>query len=203
MDCDLTISQQNVLKHANFTSKWDFVLNENAYTKKSTFYWEFQRFLIFKLFIALRHNYIRYKKTKQFSCRVLIEWIKLNFPSRLSLLLFTLGMFSSSVGTCGCHSGRLVQPHQRNCSRNSVFSRVSIVFVSGPVSSFVCITLQKWTIWSHVFWPHCSDKSSTSNMKIDTLSFLGCILAQHPPKVFHPHIHVLFPVSVNLRCLFF
>lgn len=37
-------------------------------------------------------------------------------------------------------------------------------------------------------------------MKIDTLSFLGCILAQHPPKVFHPHIHVLFPVSVNLRC---
>lgn len=124
----------------------------------------------------------------------------MNFLSRLSLLLFTLGMFSSYVGTCGCHSGRLVQPHQRNCSRNSVFSRVSIVFVSGPVSSFVCITLQKWTIWSHVFWPHCSDKSSTSNMKIDTLSFLGCILAQHPPKVFHPHIHVLFPVSVNLRC---
>ena len=124
----------------------------------------------------------------------------MNFLSRLSLLLFTLGMFSSSIGTCGCYSGRLVQPHLRNCSRNSVFSRVSIVFVSGPVSSFVCITLQKWTIWSRVFWPHCSDKSSTSNMKIDTLSFLGCILAQHPPKVFHPHIHVLFPVSVNLRC---
>lgn len=130
----------------------------------------------------------------------------MNFLSRLSLLLFTLGMFSSSVGTCGCHSGRLVQPHQRNCSRNSVFSRVSIVFVSGPVSSIVCVTLQKWTIWSHVFWPHCSDKSSTSNMKIDTLSFLGCILAQHPPKVFHPHIHVLFPVSANRssrNCFFY
>ncbi|KAJ7389385.1 Cullin-associated NEDD8-dissociated protein 1 [Desmophyllum pertusum] len=41
------------------------------------------------------------------------------------------------------------------------------------------------------------DKSSTSNMKIDTLAFLGCILAQHPPKVFHPHIHVLVPPVCN------
>lgn len=41
------------------------------------------------------------------------------------------------------------------------------------------------------------DKSSTSNMKIDTLAFLGCILAQHLPKVFHPHIHVLVPVSIQ------
>lgn len=41
------------------------------------------------------------------------------------------------------------------------------------------------------------DKSSTSNMKIDTLAFLGCILAQHPPKVFHPHIHVLVPPVVT------
>lgn len=44
---------------------------------------------------------------------------------------------------------------------------------------------------------HYRDKSSTSNMKIDTLAFLGCILAQHPPKVFHPHIHVLVPVSMK------
>lgn len=43
------------------------------------------------------------------------------------------------------------------------------------------------------------DKSSTSNMKIDTLAFLGCILAQHPPKVFHPHIHVLVPVSTCIK----
>ena len=41
------------------------------------------------------------------------------------------------------------------------------------------------------------DKNSTSNMKIDTLSFLSCILTQHPPAVFHPHIHVLLPVSCN------
>ncbi|PFX22174.1 Cullin-associated NEDD8-dissociated protein 1 [Stylophora pistillata] len=40
------------------------------------------------------------------------------------------------------------------------------------------------------------DKSSTSNMKIDTLAFLGCILSQHPPKVFHPHIRVLVPPVV-------
>ncbi|KXJ17178.1 Cullin-associated NEDD8-dissociated protein 1 [Exaiptasia diaphana] len=42
-----------------------------------------------------------------------------------------------------------------------------------------------------------TDKSSTSNMKIDTLAFLGCILAQHPPYVFHPHIPVLLPPVVH------
>ena len=41
-----------------------------------------------------------------------------------------------------------------------------------------------------------SDKNSTSNMKIDTLTFLSCILTQHSPSVFHPHISVLLPVSV-------
>ncbi|CAB4041940.1 cullin-associated NEDD8-dissociated 1-like [Paramuricea clavata] len=40
------------------------------------------------------------------------------------------------------------------------------------------------------------DKNSTSNMKIDTLTFLSCILTQHSPTVFHPHISVLLPVSV-------
>ncbi|XP_031563225.1 cullin-associated NEDD8-dissociated protein 1-like isoform X2 [Actinia tenebrosa] len=42
-----------------------------------------------------------------------------------------------------------------------------------------------------------TDKSSTSNMKIDTLAFLGCILSQHPPHVFHPHILVLVPPVVQ------
>jgi len=41
-----------------------------------------------------------------------------------------------------------------------------------------------------------SDKSSTSNMKIDSLSFLGCILTQHDPEVFYDHIHLLVPVIV-------
>ena len=40
-----------------------------------------------------------------------------------------------------------------------------------------------------------SDKASTSNMKIDTLSFLGCILTQHDPAVFYDHIHLIVPVS--------
>ena len=39
------------------------------------------------------------------------------------------------------------------------------------------------------------DKNSSSNMKIDTLSFLNCILVHHSPVVFHPHVKVLVPVS--------
>jgi hypothetical protein len=34
-------------------------------------------------------------------------------------------------------------------------------------------------------------------MKIDTLTFLSCILTQHSPTVFHPHISVLLPVSAT------
>mgnify|MGYP002803523298 FL=1 len=41
------------------------------------------------------------------------------------------------------------------------------------------------------------DKNSTSNMKIDTLSFLSCILTQHSPAVFHPHISVLLPPVID------
>ncbi|XP_055935598.1 cullin-associated NEDD8-dissociated protein 1-like [Argiope bruennichi] len=35
------------------------------------------------------------------------------------------------------------------------------------------------------------DKNSSSNMKIDTLTFLNCLLTHHPPEVFHPHIEAL------------
>lgn len=42
-------------------------------------------------------------------------------------------MFSSFVGTCGCASGRFIWSHQRYRSRNSIFSRVSIAFVSGTM----------------------------------------------------------------------
>ncbi|GIY90141.1 cullin-associated NEDD8-dissociated protein 1 [Caerostris darwini] len=35
------------------------------------------------------------------------------------------------------------------------------------------------------------DKNSSSNMKIDTLSFLNCLLSHHPPEVFHPHIDAI------------
>ncbi|XP_065063149.1 cullin-associated NEDD8-dissociated protein 1-like [Rhopilema esculentum] len=41
-----------------------------------------------------------------------------------------------------------------------------------------------------------SDKASTSNIKIDTLSFLGCILTQHEPEVFYDHIHLIVPAIV-------
>ncbi|KAL1433050.1 hypothetical protein MTO96_002025 [Rhipicephalus appendiculatus] len=38
-----------------------------------------------------------------------------------------------------------------------------------------------------------SDRQSSSNMKIDTLAFLGCLLTHHSPQVFHPHIDTLLP----------
>lgn len=61
-------------------------------------------------------------------------------------------------------------------------------------------SINKYVFGLFLFSPSYRDKSSTSNMKIDTLAFLGCILAQHPPKVFHPHIHVLVPVSTCIKC---
>ncbi|KAK1189026.1 CAND1 protein, partial [Pygoscelis papua] len=38
-----------------------------------------------------------------------------------------------------------------------------------------------------------ADKSSSSNMRIDTLSFLHVLLCNHQPEVFHPHIKSLLP----------
>ena len=40
------------------------------------------------------------------------------------------------------------------------------------------------------------DKNSTSNMKIDTLAFLNCLLSNHSPVVFHSHIKIIIPVSI-------
>ncbi|XP_059481550.1 cullin-associated NEDD8-dissociated protein 1 isoform X2 [Neocloeon triangulifer] len=37
------------------------------------------------------------------------------------------------------------------------------------------------------------DKNSSSNMKIDTLSFISCLVASHEPTVFHQHIPALLP----------
>lgn len=42
-----------------------------------------------------------------------------------------------------------------------------------------------------------SDKNTTSNMKIDALTFVFHMLTGHPPHVFHPHIQVLVPLIVN------
>ncbi|KAK7091549.1 cullin-associated NEDD8-dissociated protein 1-like isoform X2 [Littorina saxatilis] len=41
------------------------------------------------------------------------------------------------------------------------------------------------------------DKNSSSNMKIDTLSFLNTLLIHHPPSVFHPHMKVLVTPIVS------
>lgn len=45
-----------------------------------------------------------------------------------------------------------------------------------------------------------TDKNSTSNMKIDTLSFLGCILAHIKPEVFYPHIKQFLPAVI--QCIY-
>lgn len=42
-----------------------------------------------------------------------------------------------------------------------------------------------------------SDKNTTSNMKIDALGFVHCMLTGHNPQVFHTHIQVLVPLVVN------
>ncbi|KAM6059501.1 cullin-associated NEDD8-dissociated protein 1-like isoform 4-T4 [Theristicus caerulescens] len=42
-----------------------------------------------------------------------------------------------------------------------------------------------------------ADKSSSSNMRIDTLSFLHVLLCNHRPEVFHPHIKSLLPPVVT------
>ncbi|XP_010001683.1 PREDICTED: cullin-associated NEDD8-dissociated protein 1-like [Chaetura pelagica] len=42
-----------------------------------------------------------------------------------------------------------------------------------------------------------ADKSSSSNMRIDALSFLHVLLCNHQPEVFHPHIKSLLPPVVS------
>ena len=47
-----------------------------------------------------------------------------------------------------------------------------------------------------------SDKASTSNMKIDTLNFLNCLLISHDDKLFHPYLDALIPVNHPLSLSF-
>nr|CAH7745683.1 unnamed protein product [Callosobruchus chinensis] len=42
-----------------------------------------------------------------------------------------------------------------------------------------------------------SEKNASSNMKIDALSFIYCLLTSHQPRVFHPHISTLLPPVIN------
>lgn len=41
------------------------------------------------------------------------------------------------------------------------------------------------------------DKNSSSNMKIDTLAFVHCLLTSHSPEVFHSHMSVLVPPVIT------
>ncbi|KAG5891309.1 hypothetical protein JTB14_002870 [Gonioctena quinquepunctata] len=41
------------------------------------------------------------------------------------------------------------------------------------------------------------EKNASSNMKIDALSFIYCLLTSHPPKVFHSHISVILPPVIG------
>jgi len=42
-----------------------------------------------------------------------------------------------------------------------------------------------------------SDKQSSSNVKIDTLSFIQALLSSHHPTAFHPHAQILVPAIIN------
>uniref|UniRef100_A0A8C7SNX0 Cullin-associated and neddylation-dissociated 2 (putative) n=1 Tax=Oncorhynchus mykiss TaxID=8022 RepID=A0A8C7SNX0_ONCMY len=42
-----------------------------------------------------------------------------------------------------------------------------------------------------------TDKSTSSNMKIDALSFLNVLLCSHPPAVFQPHMKAILPPVVQ------
>ncbi|XP_076864497.1 cullin-associated NEDD8-dissociated protein 2 [Brachyhypopomus gauderio] len=42
-----------------------------------------------------------------------------------------------------------------------------------------------------------TDKSTSTNMKIDALSFLHVLLSSHTPEVFHPHIKVILPPVIH------
>lgn len=41
------------------------------------------------------------------------------------------------------------------------------------------------------------DKNSSSNMKIDTLSFMNCLMTTHPPETFHGYMNVLVPPIIT------
>ncbi|VDI71922.1 cullin-associated NEDD8-dissociated protein 1 [Mytilus galloprovincialis] len=49
----------------------------------------------------------------------------------------------------------------------------------------------------NLFDANAGIKTPVPNMKIDTLSFLNCILTHHSPVVFHPHVKVLVPPIVH------
>uniref|UniRef100_A0A4W4HM86 TATA-binding protein interacting (TIP20) domain-containing protein n=1 Tax=Electrophorus electricus TaxID=8005 RepID=A0A4W4HM86_ELEEL len=42
-----------------------------------------------------------------------------------------------------------------------------------------------------------TEKSTSTNMKIDALSFLHVLLSSHTPEVFHPHIKVILPPVIH------
>lgn len=42
-----------------------------------------------------------------------------------------------------------------------------------------------------------SDKKSSSNMKIDTLTFIHCVLTSHPPEIFHSWVEQLIPPIIT------
>ena len=50
-------------------------------------------------------------------------------------------------------------------------------------------------IRTHNVFLYFSDKTISSNVKIDSLMFLNVLLTSHTPEVFHPYINAIVPVS--------
>lgn len=53
------------------------------------------------------------------------------------------------------------------------------------------------SFFNSVYFSDFRDKNSSSTMKIDTLSFVYCLLLSHAPEVFHPHMSVLVPPVIS------
>lgn len=47
-----------------------------------------------------------------------------------------------------------------------------------------------------VVFLYFSDKTISSNVKIDSLMFLNVLLTNHKPEVFHPYINAIVPVRL-------
>ena len=76
-----------------------------------------------------------------------------------------------------------------------VLSQHFFFFENTLVSDFFSVLC--FTLLLQCFLFFRDNKNSTSNMKIDTLSFLGCILEHIKPETFYPHINQFFPVSMK------
>ena len=60
--------------------------------------------------------------------------------------------------------------------------------------SFINVSLCNCSLVTTLVFLYFSDKTISSNVKIDSLMFLNVLLTNHKPEVFHPYINAIVPV---------